>query len=203
MRHAAIAAALLALVAAGPASAAVAESVRHEPYDVTGATEADVRADINAKRPGHYDALAKWWITWRFTTRRDGATCAMARVDVSLTLTLVEPRLVTTSSELAQSFADYIEKLRLHERGHADLARATAARIDAAIAALTAPACEALSGLADAAAHRLIREGNVEQAEYDRRTDHGATQGARWPRLPRPPDRSQYQPADAADALRR
>lgn len=188
--------ALMILLAATPARAAVTETVRQAPYLVTASTEEEARAAINEKRPGQYDALTKWWIEWRFERNWANGACAITHVHTTLTVTFVEPRLETNVPALRKSFDDYMSKLRTHEQGHAELARATAQQIDTKLLGLAAASCEEVSRQANEMGHALIRAGNLEQAAYDKRTDHGATQGARWPRLPPAPDRSQYQSAD-------
>lgn len=186
------------LVSLDAGHAAVTEKVVQKPYAVTGKTEEEVRADINAKRKGSYDATAQWWIRWNFWYRTAPGQCAISRVNTTLDLTFVEPRLTTSEPSVRKSFDAYMAKLRTHEQGHADIAREVARRIDAAIPSLTAATCDELGNKANALAHSLIREGNKEQEAYDARTDHGATQGARWPLSLAPParDRSQYQQGD-------
>lgn len=194
---------------AGPVYAAVVETVKHAPYTVTGTTEAGVRADINAKRSGGYDARADWDFRWTYTYRNSASGCSMERVTVALVLTMIEPVLRTPDAAVQKSFDAYIAKLRVHEQGHSAIARATAKRIDAALQPLTAPSCDALGKRANEMAQAIINEGNAEQAAYDTRTDHGATQGARWPRAtktiaaparpaapPGDPGRSRYQASD-------
>ena len=190
--------AVAAFAIACPARADVDETLRREPYAVSGSTEAEVRADINAKRRGNYDATARWHIRWRYVYRTLDTGCAFARVTTSLELTMVEPSLRSPDPVLQKSFDDYIARLRIHEDGHADLARATARRVNATLLPMKAATCFELGRLANEAAHAIVAEGNSEQAAYDARTDHGATQGARWPRntVSTPPDRSQYQTPD-------
>lgn len=199
---------------ASPVCAAVVETLKREPYAVTGATEAEVRADINAKRSGNYDAKVRWYFRWNYTYRNTASGCSMARVTVTLDLAMIEPALRSPDAGLQKSFDDYIARLRVHEEGHAAIARATAQRIDAALQPLTAPTCNALGQRANEMGHALVAESNAEQAAYDARTDHGATQGARWPRatvstapatppavaIEGDPGRSQYQTSDPQPA---
>jgi hypothetical protein len=46
------------------------------------------------------------------------------------------------------------------------------------------PTCDALSRAANALGDRLIKEANQMDVEYDARTQHGRTQGARFPAGP-------------------
>jgi predicted secreted Zn-dependent protease len=70
----------------------------------------------------------------------------------------------------------------LHESGHARNAVAAARKIEAGLTALPPePTCEALRSKANDLGHALIKEANQADLDYDRATQHGATQGARFP----------------------
>jgi predicted secreted Zn-dependent protease len=182
-------------VTAMPAGAQVTETYKREPYLVTGTTEDEVRADINSKRSSGFDATAKWYFRWRYTYRTGAPTCSFTQVSVALELTMVEPGLQSPDPVLRASFEDYLTKLRVHEEGHADIARVGAQRIYAALLPLTAATCDELGRLANETAKAVVAETDKEQKAYDAATNHGATQGALWPRRtgPPPPDRSQFQ----------
>jgi predicted secreted Zn-dependent protease len=81
-----------------------------------------------------------------------------------------------------QAFAHYSEKLLLHEKGHAQNAIDAARRIDEGIAALgPQSSCVDLGRAANRLGYSLIEAAKQWDIEYDLRTRHGATQGARFP----------------------
>jgi predicted secreted Zn-dependent protease len=181
----------MALVAAVPAfaSPAVTETITY--YDVTGSTPSEVRASLNQRRPTDttehrgFDATTHWYVSWRYTYQRRQQSCAIGGVSTTVTVTITMPRLRADGSSppaLRQAFADYTQKLLVHEKGHARIGIEIAERIERAIRVLhPQPTCERLGQVANDRGHDLIKEANQQDIDYDARTHHGATQGARFP----------------------
>jgi predicted secreted Zn-dependent protease len=180
---------LLAAVAAGRAEPTVTETVEY--YDVAGSDARAVRQDLNRVGPvssvdgRRYDATARWHVSWRYRYKQSAGSCGIASVTTAVAATIKFPRLKTdqaTPDDLKQAFAAYSDKLMLHEKGHVQNAIDIAKRIEAGIAALPPePTCAALAAVANKLAHALIKEANQMDIEYDRRTQHGRTQGVRFP----------------------
>ncbi len=182
---------VITLLAAMPVRAepTVTESVQY--YDVTGATAREVRASLNREGPisgtdgKRYDAVCRWNVAWKFEYRRGNGSCAIASASTEVKITITFPRLKadgTTSASLVKAFASYSEKLMVHEKGHAQNAIDAARKIEAGILALRPePNCEAMRNAANNRGHALIKEANQADLDYDSRTQHGATQGARFP----------------------
>jgi predicted secreted Zn-dependent protease len=183
--------AAVAMLAAAPALAepTVSESVHY--YDVSGATGREVRASLNREGPvsgndqKRYDAVCRWHVYWKFQYRQRGDACVITSASTDAKIVITFPRLKTdetTSPSLMKAFADYTEKLMLHEKGHAANAIDAARKIEAGILALPPePTCDALRVKANDLGHALIKEANQADIDYDLRTRHGATQGARFP----------------------
>ena len=182
---------VIALLAAMPVRAepTVTESVQY--YDVTGATAREVRASLNREGPisgtdgKRYDAVCRWNVAWKFEYRRGNGSCAIASASTEVKITITFPRLKadeTTSASLVKAFASYSEKLMVHEKGHAQNAIDAARKIEAGILALRPePNCDAMRNAANNLGYALIKEANQADLDYDSRTQHGATQGARFP----------------------
>jgi len=184
----AVAAAMLGAVPA-LAEPTVSESVQY--YDVSGATAREVRASLNREGPisgndgQRYDAVCRWHVYWKFQFRPRGDVCVITSASTDVKIVITFPRLKTdetTSPSLLKAFANYTEKLMLHEQGHAQNAIDAARKIEAGILALPPqPTCDELRKTANALGQALIKEANQADIEYDKRTRHGATQGARFP----------------------
>jgi predicted secreted Zn-dependent protease len=182
---------VIALLAATPVRAEpkVIESVHY--YDVTGATAREVRASLNREGPisgnddKRYDAVCRWNVAWKFQYRRGNGSCGIESATTEVKITITFPRLKTdetTSASLVKAFASYSEKLMVHEKGHAQNAIDTAQKIEAGILALRPePTCDAMRTAANALGQTFIKAANQADIDYDRRTQHGATQGARFP----------------------
>ena len=159
-------------------------------YDVSGSTVQELRADLNRHRPAdkagkHFDAVTRWFIRWRYDYQTGSDQCAIASVSTTVNITITFPRLSETAdipAAVKQAFADYTQKLLLHEKGHAQNAIDTAKRIDDGIAALRPQGtCPQLGRDANSLGYSLLEAAKQWDADYDLRTRHGATQGARFP----------------------
>jgi predicted secreted Zn-dependent protease len=160
-------------------------------YDVDGASAQELREDLNRRGPTdgyehrHFDAVTNWRVRWQYTSKRTAAGCEIASVSTAVEVTYSFPRLSSDSStplDVRRAFARYLERLLVHEKGHAKNAIEIARRIEDGIQGLpAAPTCASLNTIANSLGQSLIKEANQLDIEYDARTDHGRTQGARFP----------------------
>ncbi len=171
----------LIFISASTTHSEVRETRENKHYTVSGASPADVRASMNKVRPKGFDAYTSWNIRWNYTYRQANGRCAIASVTTRLAIAYTMPRVETQNANLQKGFDAYLQKLRVHEDGHANIGQSVARKIDDGIAGLTAPACETLDQRANALGEKLVKEGAAADIDYDRVTDHGKTQGARWP----------------------
>jgi predicted secreted Zn-dependent protease len=181
----------LALAGSGPAASEPVVKRNTVHYEVGGATAEDIRAELNGLGPTgqvekrRFDAHTRWHVKWTYRYRNVGQDCAIARVSTTVDVTITLPRLKADASrpaELTRAFEEFAAKLLLHEDGHAQTGIDAAKQIEAAMLAIKPhPTCDALGRAANALGHALIKEANQKDIEYDARTQHGRTQGARFP----------------------
>jgi predicted secreted Zn-dependent protease len=160
-------------------------------YDVDGATAQELRAELDRRGPidgtehRRFDAVTHWYVRWRFTYENVGGGCEITTVSTNADITYAFPRLRHQSAApaaLRRAFAGYLKNLLVHEKGHAQVGIDIAARIEAAIRRLpSAPTCPVLDDAANDLGHALIKEANQLDIDYDAQTQHGKTQGARFP----------------------
>ncbi len=173
---------LMIAAAAAPLRAEVIEKRETQSYTIEGATIEGARKQMNERRPRGYDAYTEWKIRWDYSYRKTAAACSIASVKTHLDIVFHLPRLETQTPALQTSFRAYLQKLQLHEDGHAANGMTVARRVDSALPALPAAStCEEMGRSANALGERLVKEGNALDLDYDSRTRHGLTQGARWP----------------------
>ena len=179
----------LALVAAAafaqPASAlAPAPRIAHATmvYYLVGGTTADqVRARIDKRRPAapdgsHFDAYTHWEYRWNWPGY-GSSRCTLSQARVTVEVTVSFPRWTHpngAAAGLTAAWARYSKALARHEKGHVDYA---VARYPAVVRAIKTSTC-AHADAAATAQLNLIRKHDV---AYDASTQHGATQGARFP----------------------
>ncbi|MCW2922502.1 MAG: putative secreted Zn-dependent protease [Thermoleophilia bacterium] len=178
-------AAVAALAIAAPtAGAARTERVTTATYVVTGSTEDEIRASLDARHPGGFDARTNWYVTWSYASAMRSGRCHVTTSKVHTKIAFTYPRWAApadASAELATSWTTYMGKLRVHESGHARIGRGVAARVQNVLTATTAATCASLDRALPGLVQPQFTWGNAADVSYDRRTQHGATQGAVFP----------------------
>ena len=160
-------------------------------YEVDGATAQAIRAELSRLGPigriekRRFDAHTLWNVKWTYRFRNVGQECAVARVTVSIDITMTVPRLKPNGprpDEVTRAFEEFAKALLAHEEGHAENGIEAARRIEAAIRDMQPkPTCDALGRAANALGDDLIKEANRKDLDYDASTQHGRSQGARFP----------------------
>ncbi len=141
-----------------------------------GSTESDIRAELDARRPHGYDAYTQWYVHWSWPGQGT-EYCNLQDAQVSYEITVTFPRWTPTQQaapELVAKWNDYLRALALHENGHIDN---VVAHYPAIVTALKNSTC--LS--AEAAGQAVLDQIRQYDLQYDATTDHGGTQGARFP----------------------
>jgi predicted secreted Zn-dependent protease len=170
--------------ATGPAALAAGPVVKHATmryYAVGGTTTAQIRTSLDARAPKspdgfNGDAFTQSHFHWNWPGYGT-STCDLAKASVTLTISVSFPRWThpkAASAAVAAAWARYAKALATHEQGHADVAYA---RYPAVVRAIKRATC----ATADAAAHAQLDLMHKQDVAYDARTNHGATQGARFP----------------------
>ena len=186
LRSLLIAASLCAL----PVQAAVTLGDHVEHYDISGSTPADLRREMNAKGPQgaggkRFDGYTRWHVSWRYQYNHTAGGCAIASVTTSAKVTITLPRWTNeggAGGSTRQQWARYLAALEKHEQGHRRNGINAANEVDRAIAAVPPAAnCDALGASANALGMRILQKYNQRDLDYDRDTNHGVTQGARYP----------------------
>jgi predicted secreted Zn-dependent protease len=150
-------------------------------YDITGSTAEELRTQLDILRPsdpnGHrYDAVYRWSIKWKWPGYGQ-SPCQLHKATASYEIVVVFPRWIppkNTSPELIAKWEDYIYALAEHEKGHVDH---IVNNYQVVIDAIKSADCYTADSEARSALECLKKYDD----EYDAITDHGATQGARFP----------------------
>lgn len=189
-RALAVALALLPAAAAAqtgpmPASApGVRVSTTYEYYDVQGATEREVRAQLKRSGPQGHDAFTRWHIRWSYPHAVTGGRCAPGPVTVDVMITFIFPRWTPPAAapaDLRRQWASVLVGLERHEDGHRDIALKAAHEIHETLTALPPRAsCTEVNRAATSAGQAILDRSRREHEHYDAATKHGFTQGARW-----------------------
>ena len=177
------------LTAASPAFATVTIADSTKNYSIVGSTTADLRQEMNLKSPVRnvdgnnnktFDGSTEWFANWSFRWNGYGRTCVINSVAVHLRVTITLPKWenkTAADSATQLKWYQYFEALELHEQGHRRIGIGAAQEIERRLEGLRAD-CNSINSVANNVAREVVRKYNAIDIEYDKRTDHGATQGA-------------------------
>jgi predicted secreted Zn-dependent protease len=167
--------------AAAPARAQMFYTEVREYYDIRGETMAELRAEIDRLGPGEFAAYVKPTVNARYRFRYTSSECWLTSSRVDVEVTYLMPRWVGPpgpSEELRRAWRHYWLALKRHEDGHKNNWLRAGTAIQDALRVLPPDAtCEALRKVADAAVKRLLERHKRYDEDYDKRTQHGRTQG--------------------------
>ena len=178
----------LLMLCTSPRGAQGAERTAH--YEIAGTSAAELRESMNQRRPvgadgRRHDGLTSWKVRWRFHTASSESGCAVTAFEVSLDVVTTLPKWTNEAeghSSLVRRWHGFYTALQAHEDGHKAIATAAAGAIrDAGLQALRRPTCEEVARAVNHVAQRILDQYLQKNRRYNAETDHGRTQGARFP----------------------
>jgi predicted secreted Zn-dependent protease len=159
-------------------------------YHIAGSSAEELRAQMSEFGPTNdsgerHDARTNWSVRWSYPFSREDGGCTPGPIKVTVDTTFVLPQWDVPSNaaeELVDRWNTYMATLQLHENGHKEIAIEAGREILLSMDALPPyTSCGALEQAADALGERILDRFREEEFNYDKTTDHGATQGARFP----------------------
>lgn len=187
---------LLALLASPMIAAAAGDSHEWKTnyYSVSGATLAELHRSLEQNRPqkdstNSIHGWTDWRINWRYRFQETDDGCRLESFTTKTVITVTLPRWIPPTNAtrtLRDTWVRYVNALQQHEFGHGRMALAAAGELHKRIKAIPHEAlCDSLKQKIDDLCQRVVDEYKTRDKQYDERTNHGATQGARLPsRLP-------------------
>ena len=151
-------------------------------YAVTGRDYRSLMNSMNVNGPKGFHGLASWKIRKELATAKAKDGCHISTVHLTVTGEILMPRWEdksTASADLQQRWARYYDALKLHEDGHIQNGRELALLVRERLMSLGTLPCERLPGIAEGEYQRVYSNLKSRDKEYDDRTNHGATQGAK------------------------
>jgi predicted secreted Zn-dependent protease len=152
-------------------------------YDVRGHDYPSLVRSLRANGPQGFHGLARWNVAFDYNMEPRGPDCAISAVRVRVAGEILMPRWVDAESAplaLQRRWSDHYAALQRHEEGHIQHGRELALLTKERLMGLGAMDCDRLKTLARDEFQRLHANLKARDKEYDARTNHGATQGARF-----------------------
>lgn len=159
-------------------------------YSVTGTDSKTMWQSIAANGPKGDDGRVfagrtDWNLGYRYQTRVRDGQCRVTAVTTRLAVVMHMPRWEDegrATPELRARWRRYLAALREHEDGHRDHGVAATVEVQSRVGGLPPrPDCAGFDAQVRAAANEVVARYAELDREYDRRTEHGLSQGARFP----------------------
>jgi predicted secreted Zn-dependent protease len=158
-------------------------------YDVAGRSVADLLAAMQRLGPAwgerRFFGLTNTALEYGYRHVYGSGWCSVREPSVLAEVRVTLPRWrhpQGTPYALERDWRAFERALTSHEEGHVRLAREEASTLYRQISVLRAHDCAAIDRDAGLISSELRNRFALRHAEYDRRTDHGRSQGAAWPR---------------------
>ncbi len=124
-------------------------------------------------------AFTDWYIGWTLGQREDG-TIDPSRIKVNYSATVLLPRLKNSenaSSELRKYWANFIDALLLHEKGHIDICRKRYYEVERALRTAVFNDRSITKDELEKIGKRQVTAIHADDIVYDQQTRNGFTQG--------------------------
>lgn len=176
----------LAFMVSGMVYAEPTTSTVFKYYDIFPASNAELNREMLKRSPikkngRTFKGHTHWKVNWHFKWQRRNGICRITKVNTTLSVTYTMPRIAEgyrVTQPVRRSFNSYFASLLKHEKNHMKSGLYAARDIEYALLNLGAFAsCEQLDATANATGKRIIQQYNKRDREYDKKTDHGRTEG--------------------------
>jgi len=159
--------------------------IKNKYYYISPSTVDGIRTELNKKSPLKekskiFHALTDWKVKWAFWWEESWRKCSMGNAQVSLQLTYTYPKLSNPyfNDQVFVQFMTYKKALKKHEEKHGQIGLEAAKEIEQTLKKLDSEkTCELLSKKANAIAKDIIRKYKQKDDAFDKKTNHGKTEG--------------------------
>jgi predicted secreted Zn-dependent protease len=152
-------------------------------YSVLGKDYASLIQSLAANGPKGFHGLANWNVTYGYSTALSDGVCRFETVDVYLRGEILMPKWLDqsrASADLQYRWQNYYSALKQHEEGHIQNGMELALLVREKILGLGSFECSQAATLAQRKFDQIYSFHKDRDKKYDERTQHGATQGAKF-----------------------
>jgi predicted secreted Zn-dependent protease len=155
-------------------------------YDIFPSSKKDLGKEMLNRSPVKkngktFKGHTHWHVKWNFKWKKNNGICHITKVKTSLSVTYIMPQIAQgheVAQPIRQSFENYYKSLLNHEKGHMKSGLYAAKDIEKALISLGSfESCDVLDETANRTANLIVKKYNNRDKEYDRKTNHGKTEG--------------------------
>lgn len=165
-------------------------SVKTSFYDITGSNLDEIRRAIKSGSPTdqygkRFDAVTRWNLTWHYQLSQKMKRCYLDHLIVEVKVEMIFPRLADTTAlkpVAREALGRYLTALFIHEQGHKKHGLLAANEVEEALSSMSSTeTCHLLKESANTLGQAVLQKYQEADRRYDETTDHGKTQGVRFP----------------------
>lgn len=159
-------------------------SEEYEYYYVNPNTRADILTSLKENSPIHENGKTMYGssnsdVKWNLKWKHNSQICWITLVHTKVTTTYTLPKLIEGGRDVDSFWDNWYPNLLTHEKGHHKLAIDAADEIEGKIRKMPSfSTCDLLEKNANNIVLESISKLGRLQKDYDKRTNHGETQGA-------------------------
>ena len=159
-------------------------SEEYEYYYVNPNTRADILTSLKENSPIHENGKIMYGssnsdVKWNLKWKHNSQICWITSVNTKVNTTYTLPKLIEGGSGIDDFWDNWYPNLLTHEKGHHKLAIDAAEEIERTIRKMPSfSTCDLLEKNANNIVLESINKLRRLQKDYDKRTNHGETQGA-------------------------
>lgn len=153
-------------------------------YRVFGASIEEVLHSLDTCKPirGDYYATTNWWYSYVYDYyQKDNGLCGLRNIAVGVHFTSLLPYWDDEGPSVKKEWNRFLEHVIVHEDGHTEITTNALKAVYDALDHLPDTDCRTIVSAANERASLLAKEVDALNTAYDQRTNHGETQGARFP----------------------
>ncbi len=175
---------ILSLLASAVVESQPLINTSHTYYVISPKSSYDILSGLNSATPiqkngESFHAYTDSYIRWQFQWNTKNGYCAISSVDVTVDIAFTLPKLRSAPKDVIAIWKNWYPNLLRHENGHKGHAVEIAEEIERKIAKLPKEKnCKLLENNANKLGHRLLIKLRQMDKAYDKRTNHGETEGA-------------------------
>lgn len=154
-------------------------------YDIFPTSKHDLPEEMYKRSPVKkngqtFHGHTQWYVKWNFNWKRTNGSCSITKVNTTVSITYTLPQIArnhAVAQPVRQSFENYYLSLFKHEENHMASGLYAAREIEIALLNIDALNCDELDASVNASANKIISKYNERDTEYDKKTNHGKTEG--------------------------
>lgn len=162
-----------------------------ELYEINGRNQSELRRGLNSKGPVNpdsgkrFDARTDWKLEWKYKYETKQGRYRLSSHSIQVTATIHFPKWINMEAGnplTRRQWLVYIHNLKRHEQGHVELAQRAGQVLSDRLSQLGAFGTRIeIEEAIKKKAQEVTRIHKALHQDYDRRTNHGKSQGAQFP----------------------